>query len=119
MQSNFKKVIYSGSQEASIASILAKTSDVAAISEINFESLKAKGIINDQDLNVIHASPDIPGAPLVYSRDLPADIKTKIKNAVINAHKHGEVSGYGEKIVKYESQSNNSFVVFWVFFSYN
>ena len=102
--SNFKKVFYSGSQEASIASILSGTSDVAAISEINYESLIAKDLINGNDLKIIHTSPEIPGAPLVYSKKLPAEIRDKIRNAVINAHEHGKVSGYGESIVKYAPQ---------------
>ena len=102
--SNFKKVFYSGSQEASIASILSGTSDVAAISEINYESLISKDLINSNDLKIIHVSPEIPGAPLVYSKSLPAEVRTCLKEAVINAHKYGKVSGYGENIVKYESQ---------------
>ncbi len=102
--SNFRKVFYSGSQEASIASILSGTSDVAAVSEINYESLMAKELITGNDLKIVHASPEIPGAPLVYSKKLSAEIRDKIKHAVINAHKHGEVSGYGESIIKYETQ---------------
>ena len=103
-ETNFKKMSYSGSHEASIASILAKTNDVAAVSEINFESLKAKGLINGNDLKIIHASKEIPGAPLVYSRKLSAEIRNTIRQAVISAHEHGEVSGYGESIIRYESQ---------------
>ena len=101
---NFQKVIYSGSQEGAITSILSGTSDVAAISDINYESLVTKGLINRQELKVIHASPAIPGAPLVYSKALPVEIRTKLKEAVLNAHRYGKVSGYGENIVKYESQ---------------
>lgn len=104
--SNFKKVFYSGSQEASMASILSKATDVAAVSEINYESLVAKGLINGSDLKIIHVSPEIPGAPLVYSKDLPVEVRTRLKEAVINAHKYGKVSGYGESIVKYESQED-------------
>jgi len=102
--SNFDKVIYSGSHEASITSVLSGTSDAAAVSEINYESLISKGVIKHDELKIIHTSPDIPGAPLVYSRSLPIGVRNQLKEAVLNAHKYGQVSGYGEDIVKYETQ---------------
>ena len=102
--SNFERVIYSGSQESSITSVLSGTSDVAAVSEINYEGLIKNGVIESQGLKIVHASKEIPGAPLVYSKKLPPEIRRELKNAVINAHKHGEVSGYGNNIVKYETQ---------------
>jgi len=102
--SNFDKVIYSGSHEASITSVLAGTSDAAAVSEINYKSLISKEVIKHDELKIIHTSPDIPGAPLVYSKSLPIEIRNKLKEAVLNAHKYGPVSGYGEDIVKYETQ---------------
>ena len=101
---NFKKVIYSGSQESSITSVLSGACDVAAVSEINYEGLISKDLINGKELKVIHSSPEIPGAPLVYSKNLSPEIRTRLKDAVINAHKYGEVSGYGENIIKYETQ---------------
>ena len=39
MSLNFSNVIYSGSQESSVTSVLSGTGDVAAISEINYETL--------------------------------------------------------------------------------
>lgn len=102
--SNFHKVVYSGSHEESIASVLSGASDVAAISEINYNNLIARGIINHQELKIIHTSPAIPGAPLVYSKDLPKEIRSRLKEAVLTAHKFGNVSGYGQDIVKYETQ---------------
>lgn len=101
---NFQKVIYSGSHEGAVASVLSGTSDVAAISEINYESLTKKGLINRRNLKIVHTSAAIPGAPLVYSRSLPAEIRIKLKEAVLNAHKYGKVDGYGENVIKYESQ---------------
>lgn len=101
--SNFETVIYSGSHEGSVSSILSGTNEVAAISEINYEDLLSKGLINHKNLKIIHTSPAIPGAPLVYSKNLPLETRNKLKEAVLNAHKHGEVDGYGDNIVEYES----------------
>ncbi|MEE8179825.1 MAG: phosphonate ABC transporter, permease protein PhnE [bacterium] len=101
--SSFSKVIYSGSHEGALSSVLSGTSDVAAISEINYENILSKGLINPKNLKIIHTSPAIPGAPLVYSKKLPQEIRNKLREAVLIAHKHGEVDGYGKDIVKYES----------------
>ena len=104
MSLNFSNVIYSGSQESSVTSVLSGTGDVAAISEINYENLLEKGVLNGKELKKIHVSSEIPGAPLVYSKALPSDVRGKIKDAVINAHKYGEVSGYGKDIIRYRTQ---------------
>ncbi len=104
ISSNFKKIIYSGSHQGAITSILSGTSDVAAVSDINYANSLSKGLISRHDLKVIHTSPEIPGAPLVYSKDLPSETKNKLRQAVLNAHQYGKVSGYGENIIKYESQ---------------
>lgn len=101
---NFKDLIYSGSHEASITSVLSGTADVAAVSEINYERLIGAGILRESDLKIIHTSPAMPGAPLVYSKHLPIDVRAKLKDAVLNAHKFGKVSGYGEDIVRYETK---------------
>jgi phosphonate transport system substrate-binding protein len=37
----------------------------------------------------------MPGSPLVYRGDLPADLKHKIQDAIVNAHKDIKVTGYG------------------------
>ncbi len=100
--SNFNKVIYSGSHEGSLSSVLSNTNNVAAISDISYEDFLSKGLIDHRNLRIIHTSPAIPGAPLVYSKDLPLETRNKLKEAVLNAHKFGEIDGYGGDIVSYE-----------------
>jgi phosphonate transport system permease protein len=104
IQSNFQQLIYSGSHEGSVASVLSGTSDVAAVSEINLEAMIAQGLLNRDKIKVIHTSPAMPGAPLVYTRSLPQEVRDHLKKAVLTAHQHGTVDGYGQDIVKYESQ---------------
>lgn len=103
---HFKQVIYSGSHEGAVASVLSGTTDAAAISEINYENLLAQGLLDKNKIKIIHQSPSMPGAPLVYSTKLSQQIRDKIKDAVLNAHKYGVVSGYGDDIIKYEKQEN-------------
>jgi len=106
IKSNFKKIIYSGSHETSLASVLSGTNDVAAVSEINYEDLLSQGLLNRDHFKIIHTSPAIPGAPLVYSKKLPEEIRNQLKEAVLNAHRHGEISGYGKNITRYKSQKD-------------
>lgn len=104
VSANFQKVMYSGSQEGSVTSLLSGTSDVAAISEINYENFLKRDLINHHELKIIHTSPAIPGAPLVWSKNLPLQIRSKLKEAVLNAHRYGKISGYGGDIARYETQ---------------
>lgn len=104
VSSNRLTTIYTESSEGAAAAILSGTADVAAISEINYENLISQGLIQKDGLKIIHISPAIPGAPLVYRKDLKEQIRKKLKEAVLNAHKYGKVDGYGKDIVRYESE---------------
>jgi phosphonate transport system substrate-binding protein len=55
----------------------------------------AKGLITKESNCIIKESAPLPGSPLVYRGDLPADMKAKIRDAVLNAHKDIQVTGYG------------------------
>lgn len=103
---DLEDIIYSGSQESSITSVLSGTCDIAAVSEINYENLMEKGVLREQDLRTIHVSSDIPGPPLVYSTALPEDVRSRIKHAVLNAHKFGRISGYGMEITRYKTHED-------------
>lgn len=104
IKANFSEVTYTGNQESSVTSVLSGIGDVAAVSEINYENLINKNILNASALKIIHSSPEIPGAPLVYSKNLPVEVRAKLKQAVIDAHKYGKVSGYGHDVTNYKSQ---------------
>lgn len=99
----FPQIVYTGAHESSITAIISGAIDAAAVSDINFEALVLKGLIDRHKFKIIHTSASIPGAPLVYSKKLALGIREKLKAAVLSAHQHGDVSGYGENIVKYQS----------------
>ena len=105
ISTNFKDVKYSGSHEESITLLEKKECDVAAVSEINYHNLLSKDLIKAHDFKIIFTSAAMPGAPLVYSKKLKLETRQKLKSAVLNAHKYGEVSGYGKDIVKYETSA--------------
>lgn len=91
----FGKFTYSGSHDAAELAVKNKTVDAAADNDITYESMLAKGLITKQTNCIIAYSDPLPGSPLVYRGDLPAEMKKKIQDAIVNAHKEIQVAGYG------------------------
>jgi phosphonate transport system substrate-binding protein len=98
----FGKFTYAGSHDAAELAVKNKTVDAAADNDITYPKMLAKGLITKESNRVLLESPDLPGSPLVYRGDLPADLKKQIQDAIINAHKDIKVSGYGN-IVRYDA----------------
>ncbi len=96
----FGKFTYSGSHDAAELAVKNKTVDAAADNDITYEKMLTKGLISRETNCIIAESDPLPGSPLVYRKDLPADLKAKIKDAILNAHKEIQVTGYG-KISRY------------------
>ena len=101
-QEFFGKFTYAGSHDAAELAVKNKTVDAAADNDITYPKMLAKGLITKESNRVLLESPDLPGSPLVYRGDLPADLKKKIQDAIVNAHKDIKVSGYGN-IVRYDA----------------
>jgi len=98
---HFKKVYYAGSHDACLLSVLNEQADVCGMSSRNFEArLKDKTFTMDQ-VRIIHKSSPIPPAPLAYSKDIPLEDRNKIKKAVLEAHKHDSIGGYGGQMSHY------------------
>ena len=98
---HFKKVHYAGSHDACLLSVLNEQADVCGMSSRNFEArLKDKTITMDQ-VRIIHKSSPVPPPPLAYSKDIPQEDRNKIKKAILNAHKHGAIGGYGGEMSHY------------------
>jgi phosphonate transport system substrate-binding protein len=70
----------------------------------------SKGLITKETNCIIKESDPMPGPPLVYRRDLPADLKAKIKETILNAHKEVKVTGYGN-ISHYVAVTPNDYQV--------
>jgi phosphonate transport system substrate-binding protein len=94
-QDFFGKFTYSGSHDAAELAVKNKTVDAAADNDITYEKMLAKGLITKQTNCIIKESDPMPGSPLAYRSDLPADMKAKIQDAILNAHKEIKVTGYG------------------------
>jgi len=98
---HFKKVYYAGSHDACLLSVLNEQADVCGMSSRNFEArLKDKTFTMDQ-VRIIHKSTPVPPPPLAYSKDIPLEDRNRIKKAVLEAHKHGSIGGYGGQMSHY------------------
>ncbi|MBI5419990.1 MAG: phosphonate ABC transporter substrate-binding protein [Deltaproteobacteria bacterium] len=97
----FGKFIWTGSHDAVEMAVKNKTVDAGADNDITYPLMLEKGLITKESNRVLMYSPELPGSPLTYRKDLPVDLKKEIQDAIVNAHKEIDVTGYG-KIVRYD-----------------
>ena len=108
IKEHFKFVQYAGSHDAAIMTVVNRHADFAGVSSRNFNARVADGTLNPDDVKIIHSA-YVPPPPLAYSKRLPKEVKDKIKTAVLEAHKHGEIGGYGGLMEKYISVEDKDF----------
>ena len=108
---NFKKVFYAGSHDACLLAALNNHSDVCGMSSRNFEARLEDGTFKKEDIRIIHKSDRVPPPPLAYSKIIPKEDRDKIKKAVLVAHKHGEIGGYGGKMSHYMEVKDSDYDV--------
>ena len=100
---HFKNVFYAGSHDACLLAVLNNQSDVCGMSSRNFEARLADNTFKMEQVRIIHKSDPVPPPPLAYSKKIPLEDRKKIKEAVLEAHKYGEIGGYGGKMSHYIS----------------
>ncbi|MCL4472294.1 MAG: phosphonate ABC transporter substrate-binding protein [Gammaproteobacteria bacterium] len=98
----FGKFTYAGSHDAAELAVKNKTVDAAADNDITYPKMLAKGLITKESNRVLLESPDLPGSPLTYRKDLPVELKTKMREAILAAHNEIKVTGYGS-IIRYDA----------------
>ena len=97
----FAQIVRVANHDEAIRAVLDGSADVAAVSSVNLDEHLRAGSAVAGRLRIIHASPDIPGAPLVYSERLDAETRDLIKRWVLEAHRHIDVGGYGGAMERY------------------
>tara|TARA_B100001250_G_C19745174_1_gene764947 strand:- start:125 stop:970 length:846 start_codon:yes stop_codon:yes gene_type:complete len=108
-ENDFKNVFYAGSHDACLLAVLNKQADVCGMSSRNYEArLEDKTFVED-DVRIIHRSDRVPPPPLAYSKKIPLENRLKIKKAVLEAHKYGEIGGYGGKMSHYISVEDKDY----------
>ena len=100
---HFKNVFYAGSHDACLLAVLNNHSDVCGMSSRNFEARLVDNTFKIEQVRIIHKSDPVPPPPLAYSKKIPLEDRKKIKKAILEAHKHGEIGGYGGKMSHYIS----------------
>ena len=100
---HFKNVFYAGSHDACLLAVLNNHSDVCGMSSRNFEARLVDNTFKIEQVRIIHKSDPVPPPPLAYSKKIPLEDRKKIKKAVLEAHKHGKIGGYGGTMSHYIS----------------
>ena len=108
---HFKNVFYAGSHDACLLAVLNNQSDVCGMSSRNFEARLADNTFKMEQVRIIHKSDPVPPPPLAYSKKIPLEDRKKIKKAVLEAHKHGEIGGYGGTMSHYISVTDADYDV--------
>ena len=108
---HFKNVFYAGSHDACLLAVLNNQSDVCGMSSRNFEARLADNTFKMEQVRIIHKSDPVPPPPLAYSKKIILEDRKKIKKAVLEAHKHGEIGGYGGKMSHYISVKDSDYDV--------
>tara|TARA_B110000261_G_scaffold50873_1_gene60144 strand:+ start:529 stop:1383 length:855 start_codon:yes stop_codon:yes gene_type:complete len=110
-KNHFKNVFYAGSHDACLLSVLNNQADVCGMSSRNFEARLEDGTIKLGDVRIIHKSDRVPPPPLAYSKLIPLEDRKKIKEAVLAAHNHGEIAGYGGRMSHYMEVKDSDYDV--------
>jgi phosphonate transport system substrate-binding protein len=75
----FSRVIFSGGHDASAIAVQNGKVDAAAVADALLEPAYSRGMLKQDEVAVVWTSDPIPGAPVVYRRDLPAELKARIR----------------------------------------
>ena len=110
-ENHFENVFYAGSHDACLLAVLNNKSDVCGMSSRNFEARLADNTFKKEQVRIIHKSDRVPPPPLAYSKKIPIEDRKKIKKAVMEAHNHGEIGGYGGKMSHYISVKDSDYDV--------
>lgn len=78
----FKRVIFSGSHDASILAVENRKVDAAAVADRIFASAVAKGVVKQDDFEIVWSSRPIPESPMVWRKALDPHLKKKVADAL-------------------------------------
>ena len=100
---DFEMSYYAGTHNAVEYAVANGKVDAGADSDNSYDRMVEAGEVDPEVNIIIYKSPPIPGSPIAVRGDLPADLKQKIQNALVNMDQQtiGKVDGWGG-IEKYQ-----------------
>jgi phosphonate transport system substrate-binding protein len=75
------RAIFAGSHDASVIAVQNGKVDAAAVADGLLDAAIARGMVKADEIQIVWKSEPIPGAPVVYRRDLPEPLKQRIRAA--------------------------------------
>lgn len=98
---DFKNVLFTGAHDANAVAVANGKVDAATIADRIFDAAVKKGLIKAEDVHVVWRSQPIPESPMVWRKDLPDDLKAKVKAAFLgiknmNWSDQGMLNGFKE-----------------------
>lgn len=79
----FSAVSFSGTHQSGLQAVIKGDVDVAPISDQTLAAEIKNGNAKESDIKIIHSSSPIPAEPMAIRKDLPQDIKDKVKNFIL------------------------------------
>lgn len=80
----FGEYFFTGSHGSAVYSVLDNRADIGSVKSKVFNRMVEKDPAIKDDLNIIAKSDEFPDTTLCIRKDLPAEIKTRIKQALLN-----------------------------------
>ncbi len=80
----FGRVLFTGSHDANAVAVANKRVDAATIADRIFDTAVARKLVNPDEIHVVWRSEPIPESPTVWRRNLPDDLKKRVKEAFLN-----------------------------------
>jgi len=85
-EENFKEVLFAGGHTAGIFAAISGKVDLMGTSITGLERLTRAGRIQEDQFRVLWQSEEIPPTPVYVRKDLPEDLKQKLRDAYVHMH---------------------------------
>jgi phosphonate transport system substrate-binding protein len=94
----FGRVLFTGSHDANALAVANKRVDAATIADRIFDAAVQKNLVKREDIHVVGSSDPIPESPTCWRRNLPDDLKAKIKTVPEHPGHHLGRSGQAQSL---------------------
>ena len=102
----FSSVSFSGTHQNGLQAVINGDIDAAPVASDILAAELAAGRVRESDFVVIHTSPKIPASPMAIRKDLPADLRAKVKQFLLGY----KDPNYFQFMIGMDPKDNPSFV---------